>query len=483
MLRDQTKYRAALAVFCLLLVPMAISFALYWKVVAVDGGWLEAADDQIIIESIRNDLRASSLLALHGLHFVPAMKLTYLVLYILFGTWWTPYGVLLVFTHGLLAASVGIFVYRFSRSLPAALAVTIPYVTSWSLSSGVLTSFVYAPIYVVGSLMLLSAVLVDLFVKRRSIGYALLIFLAVLWASFTIISGTPIYMIVGMFYVGLKLAELRSGTVGSGIAGLLDIKGLLAGIKRLIDRRDVVFCGLVLLSVALYALVYGYVLSSVGWKLPTEMEMCQEDVPLPLVDRLLYVLSFGYVGTFMLSGVLYLPVSFGEWRFVAAGVTAAGIVAALGVVLASSAIGVAGRSAAVAIAACLIMAVLTAAMVTTGRSCVQLWHMRYSFYTVTFITCAAGVLFGLILKALPRWISPILAVALLVVSVNLGHDNYVFVQTSSWLVNRKPGFLVGSERRAAPPAEPADSAPRLPLTAQAPPVDHSAVIRRSTLHR
>ena len=223
------------------------------------------------------------------------------------------------------------------------------------------------------------------------------------------------------------------------------MKGLLDGIKGLLDRRDVIFCGLVLLSVALYALVYGYVLSSAGWKLPTEMEMCQEDVPLPLVDRLLYVLSFGYMGTFMLSGVLYLPVSFGEWRFVAAGVTAAGIVAALGVLLASSSIGVAGRSAAVAIAACLIMAVVTAAMVTTGRSCVQLWHMRYSFYTVTFITCAAGVLFGLILQALPRWISPMLAVALLVVAVNLGHDNYIFVQTSSWLVNRKPGFILGTE--------------------------------------
>ena len=215
MLRDQTKYRAALAVCCLLLVPMAISFALYWKVVAVDGGWLETSDDQMMLAGIRDNFRASNLLALHGLHFVPAMRLTYVILYALFGMWWTPYGVFLVFTHGLLAASVGIFVYRFSRSLAAALAVMIPFVTSWSLSSGVITSFIYSTLYVVVSLMLLSAVLVDLFVKRHSIGYALLLFLAVTWCSFTIISGTPIYMIVFMFYVGLKLAALRSSTASN----------------------------------------------------------------------------------------------------------------------------------------------------------------------------------------------------------------------------------------------------------------------------
>ena len=176
------------------------------------------------------------------------------------------------------------------------------------------------------------------------------------------------------------------------------------------------------------------------------MEMCQEDVPLPLVDRMLYVLSFGYMGTFMLSGVLYLP---GQLRRVALrrgrrdrrGHRRRARRAAR-----QPSIGVAGRSAAVAIAACLIMAVVTAAMVTTGRSCVQFWHMRYSFYTVTFITCAAGVLFGVVLQALPRWISPMLAVALLVVAVNLGHDNYMFVQTSS---RRRPEAGLHPRHRAA----------------------------------
>ena len=127
------------------------------------------------------------------------------------------------------------------------------------------------------------------------------------------------------------------------------------------------------------------------------------------------------------------------------------------------------------------MAVATAGMVTAGRTCVQLWHMRYSFYTVTFITCAAGVLFGLILKALPRWIGPVLAVALLVLSVNLGYDNVNFVLTSSWLVNRTPGFVSSAGERAAPLAGSTDSEPRPPtgtLAAQALAIDGPAMIRR-----
>ena len=144
------------------------------------------------------------------------MRLTYVILYALFGMWWTPYGVFVVFTHGLLAASVGIFVYGSAdpwlQRSPSRSRSSHP-----RPSSGVITSFIYATLYVVVSLMLLSAVLVDLFVKRRSLGYALLTFLAITWCSFTIISGTPIYMIVFMFYVGLKLAVLRSVLPGNGM--------------------------------------------------------------------------------------------------------------------------------------------------------------------------------------------------------------------------------------------------------------------------
>jgi hypothetical protein len=80
-------------------------------------------------------------------------------------------------------------------------------------------------------------------------------------------------------------------------------------------------------------------------------------------------------------------------------------------------------------------------MVTAGRSCLQFWHMRYNFYVVTFVTCAVGVLLGLLFNALPRQIAPYVAAMLLAGSVVVAYQNVQLVTSLDWMVKRAPGFM------------------------------------------
>ncbi len=437
--RSRTARTSSLLIVAgLLLIPIAVSVALYWKVIAVDAGWLAVSDDAAMLARVRDNPTFAGLQELHGLHFVPAMRLTFLVMYSLFGVAWTPYGVVLVLTHGLLASSIGLFVYRFSRSWPAALAVALPVVTAWSLSSGVLTSFAYAPLYLLVSLMILAAVLVDHHLQQPSTIGAVLLALIAFWCIATILSGAIVYVLIAVFYVGLKIARSdRPSWLGRVFA---------------LERGDIPVIGLLAASLLVYAAGYATQLQAVGWKLPVEMAFCQEDVPLSNVDRFLYVFSYGYVGAINQGGFTFLPTFIGGWRYLAAGGSVVAIVAALGVALFGTSLSTTTRSAAVAIAGCLIVALLAAVLVTAGRSCLQFWHMRYSFYMTAFVSCAVGVLLGLVLNALPRRVEPVLAAAMLVGSVVVAYQNVQMVQASDWLVKRAPGFMLLLPDRPEPAA-------------------------------
>jgi hypothetical protein len=136
-----------------------------------------------------------------------------------------------------------------------------------------------------------------------------------------------------------------------------------------------------------------------------------------------------------------LPTFIGAWRYLAAGGSLLAILLALGVAIFGRSLSMATRSAAVAIAGCLVVALLAAVLVTAGRSCLQFWHMRYSFYMTAFVSCAVGVLLGLVLNALPRWIGPVLAAALLVGAAAVTYQNVQVVLASDWLVKRAPGSV------------------------------------------
>lgn len=414
----------------MLLAPVVVSFALYWKAVTVDGGWLDTADDRALLDGVRSASPFASLSELHGLHFIPAMRFVYLVMYALFGTEWTPYGVALVLSHGLLGTSIAALVYRFGRSWLAALAVVLPLITSWALSSGVLTSFVYVTIYPIVCLIVLAPILVERYVRQPSWPVTATLFVMLAWSIFTLLSSLLLFITVGLFYVGFRY--------------VYDVLGVGVDLRALVGRRDGVLLGVAGLALGLYALAYSSALASIGWRLPVEMDMCQETYAYPQLDRFLYVLTFGYFGFVSQGGFGYLPADeLGNWHYVGGGVTLLAIGLA-GLVVFRRSAAREQRVAALVIGGFLVLALIGSAMVMSGRSCVQLWHMRYSVYTLACVACAVGVLLGRLLTGAPKRVAPVLGLVVLVVAALLTYDNVQFVLSSPWLVKRAPGFLLGS---------------------------------------
>ncbi len=417
-----------LTLSALLLVPIAASFLLYWKAIAVDGGWLATADDRAMLEHARQDLGLGGLLELHGLHFVPAMRLTFLVMLALFGTAWTPYGVVLVLSHGLLGAAVAAAVYWFGRSWPAALGIALPLTVSWSLSSGVLTSFVYVNIYLLIGVLVLVPVLVDWYLSTSSKTALTLLFLALSWCIFTLLSGLLAYIAAAIFYAGLKYT---SDETGAGLRGVFTV-----------TRRDLGMLGVVVVSLGLYGLAYGSELYAVGGRLPIEMGFCEETMHLSPLDRYLYVLAFGYFGFVSNGGFGFLPTDEIDWhRFIYGGVTVVLLVASTITVFLARWLSPSVRSTAAVVAGFVLLAMIAAGMVTSGRSCIQLWHMRYNAYALIFVGCAIGVLIGQIVKASPRRVSMVISAALLALSLFVTYQNVQVVLASPWMVERAPGFL------------------------------------------
>ncbi len=419
--------RALLTLGALLLLPIVISFLLHWKAIAIDGGWLEISDDRAMLDVARAEPTLRGLLHLHGLHFHPTIRLVMLAMFTLFGTAWTPYGIALVLSHGLLGASVAAVIYRFGRSAVATAAVVLPLTVSWSLSSGVLTSFVYFNIYLLVCLIVLTPILVEQYARASPWRGAALLFAALTWSIFTILSGLLTYIATIVFHLGLKYTS-----------------GPSEGRARrffTVTRRDLLLCCVIVVSLALYALAYSTELASVGWRLPVEMGLCEETTHPPAVDRYLYILSFGYFGFIARFGFGFLPTDEIGWhRYVYALITVLLLAASLLVVALPRVFSTSVRSAAVIVAGFVLLAMIAAAMVASGRSCVQLWHMRYNAYILASVTCAVGIVLGRILTGLPRGAALIASAVLIALSLLLTYHNVQAVLTSPWLVNRAPGF-------------------------------------------
>jgi hypothetical protein len=99
------------------------------------------------------------------------------------------------------------------------------------------------------------------------------------------------------------------------------------------------------------------------------------------------------------------------------------------------------RSALVIAAVCLAMTLLDALMLTAGRQCIALWHMRYNLYVSVFPAVAVGILAGLSLTTLPRKVAPLLVALLLVGAALVAQRNVNVVLASTWMVDRAPGFV------------------------------------------
>lgn len=417
---------AALALGVLLAVPLAVSLVLYWPVIAIDGGWLFVADSQRYLRHPSGTFHPSELMRFTGLHFVPLPRLIYATMQALFDTWWTPWGIAAVTLHALLVAAVGVVIHRYSRSLLAALLVMVPLVTSWALSSGVLTNFAHACLALLMTMLVLTPVLADQFVLHPSGRSAATLFVASLVAIFMSIPGALFYAGALVFYVGLKYAR------GIGTPWR-------AGLWRL-DRQDAVIVSVMAVSALIYSVTYWIALNMNGWRFPTQINLCTDTSGFTLTDRTLQVLAFAYAGLFATPyeyAALGAPTSL--WR-TAAGVATVALLGASAYALVSRRpVLVRHRPVTVVVAGCLVMALLGTAMLVMGRSCIGLWHMRYIGYPLLFLAAMSGTLLGVALRALPVQIRPYLAALLLVGMAWLTTQNVQAVLASTFMTGRTPG--------------------------------------------
>jgi hypothetical protein len=257
----------------LLFLAQIASFALYWPVVTIDAGWLESTDTRLYLELIRADPSPVRFLDLHIVHFLPVQRLIHWIMWGLFGSWWAPWGVVLVGLHGLLAASAGVLVWTFGRSVVAAVATVMVVAVSWGISTGVLLTFGTSPLLLIMTLVLLSPVLVHRWMRKRPVLLAFAAFLISLWCVLSYIPGAIGYVMLALAYIGLWM------------------------IRRplCLDRGDVLFFGALAASVLTYLALYLPVLAASGWTLPTDLVLCEDTSGRSQAARFLEYAAFWFV--------------------------------------------------------------------------------------------------------------------------------------------------------------------------------------------
>jgi len=410
-------------VLVLLVVPLAISGVLYWPVISVDAGWLFVRDSQLFLRHPTGSFHLGELVRFVGNHFVPVSHLTYTAMHALFGTWWAPWGVVAVVCHALLISSVAAVIYRFGGSLVAALAITLPLTTAWTLSSGVLTNFTHALIAVQMALIVMAPFLADRYLERSSGPRLAALFVASLLALFISIPGLLFYPAAVVSYVGLR-------AVGSEVASRRMVFGRP-------NRRDAAFAVALATSAVIYGALYWIALEANGWRTPVGNDLCVDTSGLSPFGRLQHILAYAYSGTFLTqvgSGRLGHPES--PWPAVAGVTTLVLLTGSAFALLSSQSALVRRRRVAVIFATCVLMGVAGAAMLVAGRSCVALWHMRYNGYSVVFMAAAGGILLGVLLNRLHGRLRPFLSVALLVGAVWVMLLNAQAVKATTFLAER-----------------------------------------------